>query len=142
MFASKELCEKLYKLTNWLPSEYLIGGWRWCLMRDGSWELLRLHDTEGILGDSEYAEFIKKAWFDGLPAYDLGYLIRKLPAFIQESRGQYPLRMSRTKADNYFYRFQYQAPTYGPRHSCIDAEPENAAIKLCIALVEQGVIKP
>ena len=72
---SLEVSKRLKELSDWDCSSP-GGSWRWCKIstNPSHWELLRLDDARA------YNPEFEKAWFNGIDAYDLGYLLRKLPA--------------------------------------------------------------
>lgn len=103
--ASKELCAKLKKLSGWSDTTFCWNG----QIIPAFWpEEMRAHDV------------------DSFPAYDLGYLVRKLPPF---SLHRYP-------ADNGLYTAESSdgwALEQGDT-------PEDAACKLAIELLKLKVI--
>lgn len=111
--AGLELCQKLYDLSKWDD----------CSM---------MHDTD--LGEPVVTQSLK--WTGMLPAYDLGYLLRKLPPSCPLEHVVLPnsthdlwhiLWMGRDKEGD----FPQSADT-----------PEDAACKLAIELIKQKVITP
>lgn len=94
-------------------------------------------------------------WYDGevqklidasIPAYDLGYVLRKLPAIITDKRQGWTLGSS--KIDDSRYSAYYEndhAQIYGYEadgtmlYSVADT-PENAVVKLAIELFKQKVL--
>lgn len=99
--ASKELCQELYELSGWKDTG----------------ESHLLPDPSSKLG-------VKK-----LPAYSLGYLLRKLPTDRSVS-----------------FRFNYKTDEWWVNedrtHLFFTADtPEDAATKLAIELFKQGILK-
>lgn len=99
--ASRELCKELYELSGWEDADWFFNP-----------------HAEGFTFTKQHS---------GVPAYDLGYLLRKLPA------------------DGNLFVKQYEDD--GSWHACsgliqVEADtPEDAATKLAIALYEQGILK-
>lgn len=122
--ADLDLCKQLYELSGWDGGEDTM---YWC--RNAGEELKPWNQTE--MSEFSYPGFEET----GIPAYDLGYLVRKLPegthitkAFMSgvQTRHQYnaTARMSET------WHTGFEADT-----------PENAAAKLAIELFNQGVLQ-
>lgn len=112
--ASLKLCRELYELSGWsAPQKY------WVLMVSGDWKAVNKDTTVEVeINRSIY------------PAYDLGYLLRKLPPYsrIQSMKGDVPYRVS---YDN------------GVSERGVNADtPEDAACKLAIELFKQGILTP
>lgn len=104
--ASLDLCKELYELTGWHKTDYYYDAEN----EVSFWEIaLSMHPTKNC------------------PAYDLGYLLRKLPGYIVLERMEKSWRATQVyenDGSNEFY-----ADT-----------PEDAACKLAIELIKQGVI--
>jgi hypothetical protein len=113
--ASLELSKKLYELSGWGDTHRCYR-----LMTSGDTKEWRCIDIlPNVAGD--------------IPAFDLGYLLRKLlavssPEFILQSDGR-----TLIIAD-------YQAGEDWPQLSFIVDTPEDAAAKLAIELFKQGVL--
>lgn len=104
--ASLELCKTLFELSGW--SEPVNAYW----YADG------LYNEYQTAPETELVS----------PAYDLGYMLRKLPQ---------PRSLTETYLD---------PRTLGWKASCREFDglaetPEDAAAKLCIALFKQGILK-
>lgn len=122
--ANLELCKELYELSGWDLDDY------WFL-----WE-----DTYGI-DLHEYGHVVKpKTTIPTgrgrkiVPAYDLGYLLRKLP------KGSY-IQVGKTgrctaSTGNAFHT---EAPWVVYKEH--GDTPEDAAAKLCIELIKQDILK-
>lgn len=117
--ASLELCKELYELSEWRNTElYWYQDW---LMQtrdhQNSWQI-------GHLGQADETTF---------PAYDLGYLLRKLPSFFFPYKG---------KSGNRWYIGELIGSPTVPIAQIFDETesdtPEDAACKLVIALFKQG----
>lgn len=109
--ASLELCKELYLLSKWVGTDFY-------------------HDaSEGW--DDQHVEYgggsLPK---DGgiYPAYDLGYILRKLP-------NRSPKTQIIIMLDGDWFA------NYGDVGVSADT-PENAAVKLAILLIKEGIIKP
>jgi hypothetical protein len=100
--ASRELCEQLHELSAW----------------DGKFKKRYV-----VVGDSDGGA-------DSIPAYDLGYLLRKLP-----QNEEIELRYS-DKNGHWFIRGKTEIGI-----SIFADTAEDAACKLAIELFKQGVLK-
>lgn len=125
--ASLELCKKLYELSGWDdwvefdPYHCLAIDWRQWRAKTGKIEIVSKANTRV----ASITEFI-------CPAYDSGYLLRKLPPFtkvyfdnVERDIGWY-CAYANGQPDRYTLR---RADT-----------PEDAAAKLAIELLKQGVL--
>ena len=113
--ASLELCEKLYELS----------GWKDTVMEWGEHGL-------------QFVEGINNTANGFIPAYDLGYLLRKLPAMHPDTKA--PLVLAQfpyTKQWGCDYAFNI-----GFDNAKIADTPEDAACKLAIELFKQGILTP
>lgn len=119
--ASKELCQELYELSGWKTPEYG-------------------YDGDRAINIDVYV-LKKRGLFDGFPAYDLGYLLRKLPPNLSDKD---ELRRSLC-----LYRANDQRwiAKYGGTRMYKDAviggseiSPENATTKLAIELFKQKIL--
>jgi hypothetical protein len=100
--ASLELCKRLYELSGWFDTDLIVD------------------PASGAISITTATTNTEDApW---IPAYDLGYLLRKLPPV------SYVIKAKRFEADH--------------RHHKKFADiPEDAVAKLCIELFEIGVLK-
>lgn len=118
--ASLELCKELYKLSGWE-----VHTLKWVIKDNGAGDL-----TMGTIHAShqEYTEVIKYA-DEVCPAYELGYLLRKLQSHIEALRPD-------TVQDAWVaeYVFENQKPDVR------GTTPEDAVCKLAIELFKQGVL--
>ena len=121
--ASLTNCKRLYELSKWGELEH--GQWIYC---DN--ELMLVHednDEGGLVGEGySYREedIIKKGF---IPAYDLGYLLRKLPRY---SCIEIDDVISATHTNKDHRDFTEVADT-----------PEDACALLAIELFEQGILE-
>lgn len=107
--ASKELCEELYKLSQWDNTYWLY--------------------VEGGLVTAE--EYRLDKWENGVFAYDLDYLLRKLTMY-EHNRETFHLE--------YYWNVNRWACGY-LGEDFEDAEiPEDALCKLAIELFKQGIL--
>lgn len=119
---SLELCKELHAISGW-DSSIAGGNWRWCQISPIQWEYLRLSDADA------YQPSFKKEWFAGIPAYDLGYILRKLPkSNLSAEYSSSDWRCETMSSDSRMIR------TYADT-------PEDAAAKLAIELFKQGILK-
>lgn len=123
--ARKDLCAELFKVSGWKDTNMY------------SYTDIRLRHVT-------HYEYSKHGgwWYSGtdaLPAYDLGFLLRKLPQWIDKTKDPKSklckLHVDKESAnyvdDDGFYWLRYRADT-----------PENALAKLAIELIRQKVLKP
>lgn len=112
--ASLDLCKRLYELSGWGGTVY---GW---------------HDT--TLGQGKLPNYVAMSGYlaKEISAYDLGFLVRKLPT-------GYQLVISLTIIDKRVYYFE----DYRTEERATESydNPEDAVASLCIKLFETGVLK-
>jgi hypothetical protein len=113
--ASLELCKQLYELSGWEDTQN-----NHYQLADKSYTI-NTEDRRGYQWD-----FI-------CPAYDLGYLLRKLPQVIEEDAGLvfYPGKYTK----RWYIGYEGKG-RFGEANT-----PEDAACKLAIELIKQGIIK-
>lgn len=140
--ANLELCKELYELSGW-QSEYWYSGFP---HQNGSFS----YDGK-IIQSNDRPEQERRGWRKGdIPAYDLGYLLRRLPANFNtgDARGSFELFIKKTSRE---YFAGYNKPELGKwlydqnhavwEHPCGADTPEDAAAKLAIELLKQKVIE-
>lgn len=125
--ADKDLCRELYELSGWNGMYFL-------------W-VETANETRVWRADNQFS--LDEAGVS--PAYDLGYLLRKLPARIKMIEGD-DVFLTIEKFNNLndgparysaYYRADVDSDAW-----CQNADtPENAACKLAIELFNQGVLK-
>lgn len=109
--ANLENCKKLYELSKWT--------------RDCWW-----YENKPVYIDSD---FIRQKLSADLPAYDSGYMLRKLPEGISTSTASLELKV---RGGTWIAR-------YGNKSVGGAADtPEDALALLCIKLIEEKVLKP
>jgi hypothetical protein len=114
--ASLDLCRELYELSGWDDTTFLfIEG-----------------DIEGVGPASEYGYHPEMG---DIPAYDLGYLLRKLPPHINER----PITISNYMIDGSSWSAAYMEYDQEIYTASADT-PEDAAAKLVIELFKQGIL--
>lgn len=118
--ASLELCRELYEMSGWADTNYTY------YANGGKHSGTMMHRS---------MVFNKS---DNLPAYDLGYLLRKLPTFHDEAN----LWLNN---DGLSWQVGYATDKYGNGDfhfilSELADTPENAACLLAIELFKQGVL--
>jgi hypothetical protein len=113
--ASLELSKELYELTEWNDTDYVH----------------EAEDYDGKVWHVKHRMEVLPPSYN-YPAYTLGYLLRKLPP-------HYAVWIGPSGSG-------YAEQIIGPQRLNDIGEqgdtPENAAAKLCIELIKQGVIKP
>jgi hypothetical protein len=120
--ASLELCKELYELSGWDGTE-------------AKYVNAAHNDPQ------EYTQLVGDidggGYYRVIPAYDLGYLLRKLPSRIEHD---YPNDLEITKEDDEKYWAAYSHVDDDIISESGDT-PEDAACKLAIELFKQGVLK-
>lgn len=125
--ASLDACKELHELSGWNPHEWVY---------DTSYVDNWLRDI------SDFAHTTRE-WLgvNTIPAYDLGYLLRRLPKWIDDEDGDddrsYPFIMEHKRAGYY----DEQTSGYVDDLNCSADTPEDAAAKLAIELFKQGILK-
>lgn len=118
--ANIDLCRELYKLSGWKQEEHYFGP-RWCQLM-GKWDLVRAEQAIHIIPVD--------SWANGIPAYNLGFLLRKLQNDSYDVRVRYSTTSKDWKASLIHYGSEKYADT-----------PEDAAVKLCIFLIKEGLLR-
>ena len=134
--ANLDLCKELYGLSGWYAQHF------WYCKKSKSEDLWSIEE-EPLLADDE----------NNIPAYDLGFLLRKLPHNITPKDKRYSTgshlelhNQSMDKSESlgggisHCWCAMYRS-TYG--HLAIEHAdtPEDAVCKLAIELFKQGIIK-
>ena len=118
--ASLELCKELYELSGWEEAAY---------------GYFKLHGSiSPYLLNASVASFRDKLQ---CPAYDLGYLLRKLPVGTYVRRNlTHPKKKSNWRGE---YTAAYSTG-FTANHREYGSTPEDAAAKLAIELLKSGVL--
>lgn len=127
--ASLENCKKLYELSGWEDDDLDYSWIDYMVQGEVEWVLSHFNDIE-------------RRPHKTIPAYDLGYLLRRLPK-VQASTGSiykhlltleysYPIWNAGYPVNNDFTVFSFG----------VADTPEDAACLLLILLIEQGIIDP
>lgn len=117
--ASQQLCKELYELSSWETDD----GWDYAgKFRYGLFSSPHENPSRSV------------------PAYDLGYLLRKLEPITESGvLGRLYVEYARDLATGMHYYAAFNSAT-------LDAQPadtpEDAACKLAIELFKQGILKP
>jgi hypothetical protein len=109
------LCMELYKLSGWNDTYF---GWT-------------STNIQSAWVDTLPEDFTELVYPLITPAYDLGYLLRKLPGRVN----RYPFRLGRAVDKSYW------AASYDNQHILSANTPEDAACKLVIELFKEGILK-
>lgn len=110
--ASLELCKTLHELSGWDARG------------EDELDVYLLGTGNLVSSNNEHPDAI-------CPAYDLGYLLRKLPG----------VKLEQIDKDYWNAQQSYNDGTELPDYKTCDAgTPEDAAAKLCVALLKQGVL--
>lgn len=127
--ASLDLCKELYELSGWDDTEYV---WAQNFFLDGKprikWDV---QTNVQSLGYKPGANLI--------PAYDLGYLLRKLPKGVKLFRLTDEIADELVPKDSRaaHWRIIYELD----KHWWLSADtPEDATCKLAIELIKQGIL--
>lgn len=116
--ANLELCKELYELSGWLKGTEKF----WFEPGDGFKNQL-INKKFKPNGFNENGRF---------PAYDLGYLLRKLPG----------VKLEQIDKDFWNAQKSYNDGTELPDYkSCDGSTPEDAVCKLAIELFKQGILE-
>ncbi len=109
--AKRDLCKELYELSGWIDNSHTFFE-----ALDNVWEAAQRDDDD-----------------DAIPAYDLGYLLRKLPLRL----GTVSLELHVLKtADTWEVGYNGKGVWFR------DSSPEDAACSLAIELIKQGIVQP
>lgn len=120
--ASKDLSQKLWNLSKWTDTDY-----RW--YNDKGVDYVDVKGTNGL----------------SLPAYDLGYLLRKLPPFVDSKEyPNLPAYLNIGLRDNgppwfvgyHVHGIEDVVSDFGERGDTV----ENAACEMAITLFEAGIL--
>ena len=131
--ASLPLCKTLHELSGWSDTEYHY----WNLRQknsDGEWEY-----TEPVaLTERDYIQITQSTFGEPEhPAYDLGYLLGKLPYGIMLYKGKKGWTFS---VGNTLHNGEPKAYEVLRTRNFRSETPEDAAAKLAIELFKQGVL--
>lgn len=123
--ASKELCQELHKLSDWNDTEFIY------------------YANGGVINDNvEYRQMVFDKP-DHLPAYDCGYLLRKLPTSLEDNEGvpiaMYnggePITLIHLEDGSGKWLAEYHGWFWGQAD-----KPEDALALLAIRLFEQKIL--
>jgi hypothetical protein len=128
--ASLELCKELYELSGWDDTYF-------------SWNFNSSVPEQGWYVDDDNLAYPKS---DTYPAYDLGYLLQKLPKNISRNGNLYWLTLDCNLREEWMVWYNGRSsddlmPDVDYSLVCADT-PEDAAAKLAIELFKQGILKP
>lgn len=130
--AKLELCKTLYELSEWGKSA-LAG---------------ELHPDFWYTPGNKLPTYGNRGYLKAIPAYDCGYLLRKLPRHLTIKNQLYHLCIinGNKQDDNWIADYVTMGRECwlheGDRAQLTeDAEIENALCKLAIELIKQGIIK-
>lgn len=133
--ASLELCKELYELSGW-GDTYMVFRYYQDEWNDPIWE-----KYDVVPSDSDNPN-----WQIEDPAYDLGYLLRKLP-HKTEWGGLFVMSCNDGQWEASYFNFYenwHNHEQYSRRFqeapSAVADTPENAACKLAIELFKQGIL--
>lgn len=128
--ANLELCKELYELSGWLSRPL------WTKWHCG--ELIFGKGKEKFTGEWHVVE--TPCWLDKteVPAYDAGFLLRKLPDGVSLYKGR---RGWTLNSGNTFQLNNSSTGNVLRLGNFLSATPENALCKLAIELHKQGVLK-
>lgn len=168
--ASKELCEELYKLSEWQFDEQnrhiekvWIQSFSTSEMGQGHEdydktppkERRRYYIGDWIVRDNPknfigVPEQVPWGWANkyyqqtvdaSIPAYSLGYLTRKLPPSIQENNCNYLLGLHPNYSGSGWMGIYLDNEAIEYLIQAFSDTPEDAACQLAIELIKQGVLK-
>lgn len=135
--ASLDLCKELYELSGWDGAAF-----RHCQFRNVSSPEDQRHMVYSTVESTDDAQDMEERIFivdyRNWPAYDLGYLLRRLPGYavLKHVDAEHALD------EDTFWKAVYQSHLRG---QWVEAEgsdtPEDAAAKLTIELFKRGVLE-
>jgi hypothetical protein len=141
--ASLELCKDLYELSGWAKTAFpghQDTDKQYMVFKDGSnQDFPYLLDGRDDLSYKDYDA-------DYTPAYDLGYLLRKLPAncYIRNCMNSGDFNPDQLPPANRFEAYLDEIDTtekeFFRQYRAAD-NPEDAACSLCIELFKQGILR-
>lgn len=123
--ASKDLCEELYKLSGW--GSYSISELQWFKTWSGEgWEI-GMYEADVL---------------ECFPAYDLGYLLRKLPLKVKDEyqADLFGVRMKQTNGSGWVMWYGEIGKDSEMYFNSADT-PEDCAANLAIQLFEVNILK-
>lgn len=123
--ASLDLCKELYELSGWYNTKFYL--------EDLGGGVSKLIDDQRLQQRWRHGDIAAP---DAIPAYHLGYLMRKLPRYDYEG-WNLTLECMGEEAVMAYYRHTDDRH----RHEVIADIPEDAACKLAIQLFKQGILK-
>lgn len=141
--ASLDLCKELYELSGWSFSDYSYP----VKSEKTEYQKFRSYHHKAV---NRYAYLLENKGGNldnAIPAYTLGYLLRKLPKFYEEGKTVYLLTVQPNPIGagwQAHYRFASRTPNSSNTGSRFRQEadtPEDAACLLAIELIKQGVLK-
>lgn len=122
---SLELCKELYELSGWEGYD------RW-YMTGPDGRVIGTATPRIFKHDRDYAAGYRTT----VPAYDLGYLLRKLPSIAIEAKFAQVLKLGEKR---YMAWVANDEDGYDETEAIADT-PEDAACKLCISLLKSGIL--
>jgi hypothetical protein len=123
--ASLELSKELYELSGWGKSAYVYH------IHDGLLKYFSYSDHSNqpyIVDGTAYSLSPEEKAGEHTPAYDLGYMLRKLPSTTNIGRVS-------------INRYVIGLGSMNMKYKQFANTPEDVAAKLCIALFKKGVIR-
>lgn len=138
--ARLELCEELLQLSGWLDCSF---EWAWPSARSATRKNSKLNISEPyVKGMRDHNKDVPThaSWLPEFiaPAYDLGYILRKLPEIRLDiwHNGHVVIK---------YFTHNGVPSKLERKGEVVKAEadnPEDAAVKLCISLIKQGILHP
>lgn len=127
--ASLELCEELYKLSGWSDTYFV----HWYKEVAGAFDANQWFVSPRVIVHQ-----------DSVPAYDLGYLLRKLPAYLnsdEDTRDYF--YMGRDIQGLWLAAYQLVGVDEPDEYyyTQMSATPEDAVAQLAIELFERGILE-
>jgi hypothetical protein len=116
--ANRELCAELHMLSGW------------------DYKILDVYTNDGFPGDVAKPRRTDSLGWSEIPAYDLGYLLRKLPKIVEENGRRFYLEIFPSPRWRFDYISEYKDKFLALSDYC--DTPEDAACDLAIKLLERG----
>lgn len=129
--ASKDLCQELFELSGWDDNElfYVKSFTRKDKWKNSIWEIESYESYSNVMTKQEFLES------NVVPAYDLGYLLRKLGS---EAPNDIALTSYTSDAGEITWHIEVIDHDYLAGSA---DTPEDAVAKLCITLLKQDILK-
>lgn len=124
--ASLELCKELYELSGWGKTQNV-------------WAIATGEENKDVSPWLRVGVGSSSAW-EELPAYDAGYLLRKLPASVKIKGHPYVLELRPNYSGSAWSALYYDPEKAEAPIQVYDNAPEDCLTKLAIQLFKAGIL--